>query len=201
MPKLIKQPTLIKAVGNKSKQIAEFIGRVNSGHAQVSVARMKSPEGWKEPGQTPEFEEISIVLSGVLCVEYKDGKREVHAGETIVTQPGEWVRYSTPEGPNILRSACRRFHQTRFIAMAQLEMLNSNGGVASFRWLMCRQIFELPHKAQKNFSTAHMVQLEPSARPTGWLSLELMRARSSPPEGRQRFFEWHIQHSTLSPKF
>ena len=96
MPKLIKQPTLIKAVGNKSKQIAEFIGRVNSGHAQVSVARMKSPEGWKEPGQTPEFEEISIVLSGVLCVEYKDGKREVHAGETIVTQPGEWIRYSTP---------------------------------------------------------------------------------------------------------
>lgn len=96
MPRLIEQPTVIAAAGNKPKQIQEFAGRVNSGHATVSVARMVSPEGWQEPGQTPEFEEITVVLNGMLRVEHAGGAIDVHAGQAIVTSPGEWVRYSSP---------------------------------------------------------------------------------------------------------
>lgn len=96
MPKLTKEPTIVGAAGNKPKQIEEFVGQASSGHKAVSVARMKSPEGWKEPGQKPEFEEMTIVLSGVLKVEYEGGVLEVQAGQSITTQPGEWVRYSTP---------------------------------------------------------------------------------------------------------
>lgn len=96
MPKLIKQPTVIEAAGNKPKRIEEFAGHVNSGNSNVSVARMKSPEGWIEPGQTPEFEEISVVLSGMLKVEYQGGELEVSAGQAVAALPGEWVRYSTP---------------------------------------------------------------------------------------------------------
>jgi len=97
MPKFIEKPTLIQAAGTKPKQIQEFAGRVNSGHANVSVARMISPEGWVEPGQRPEFEEITVVLRGLLRVEHEGGTLDVRAGQSVVTAPGEWVRYSTPE--------------------------------------------------------------------------------------------------------
>jgi mannose-6-phosphate isomerase-like protein (cupin superfamily) len=96
MPKLIEQPTLIASVGTKPKQIQEFAGRVNSGHSSVSVARMISPSGWEEPGQRPEFEEITVVLKGTLRVEHEAGAIDVRAGQAVVTSPGEWVRYSTP---------------------------------------------------------------------------------------------------------
>ena len=97
MPRLIEQPTVIAPAGNKPKQIQEFAGRVNSGHGAVSVARMVSPGGWQEPGQRPEFEEITIVLRGVLRVEYEGGILDVGAGQAVVAAPGEWVRYSTPQ--------------------------------------------------------------------------------------------------------
>ena len=97
MPRLISAPTIVTAAGNKPKRIEEYAGRVNSGHAAVSVARMVSPSGWLEPGQRPEFEEITVVLRGMLSVETEAGVIEVRAGQAIVTAPGEWVRYSTPE--------------------------------------------------------------------------------------------------------
>jgi quercetin dioxygenase-like cupin family protein len=87
----------VEAAGNKPKVIEEFAGLVNSGHAGVSVARMTSPVGWQEPGQQPEFEEITIVLKGLLRVEHNGGVLDVRAGQAVVTAPGEWVRYSTPE--------------------------------------------------------------------------------------------------------
>ena len=98
MPKLIERPTVIDCVGTKPKQIQEFAGQVNSGHTTVSVARMISPSGWEEPGQRPEFEEITVVLKGTLRVQHESGALDVHAGQAVVTSPGEWVRYSTP-GP------------------------------------------------------------------------------------------------------
>jgi mannose-6-phosphate isomerase-like protein (cupin superfamily) len=98
MPKIIEKPTIIDCVGTKPKQIQEFAGRVNSGHASVSVARMISPSGWEEPGQRPEFEEITVVLKGTLRVEHEHGTLDVHAGQAVVASPGEWVRYSSP-GP------------------------------------------------------------------------------------------------------
>ena len=97
MPTLIEKPTIIEAAGNKPKQIQEFAGRVNSGHAGVSVARMVSPEGWVEPGQRPEFEEVTVVLRGMLRVEHDGGALDVRAGQAVVARPGEWVRYSSPE--------------------------------------------------------------------------------------------------------
>jgi quercetin dioxygenase-like cupin family protein len=97
MPTLIEQPTVVAAAGNKPKQIQEFAGRVNSGHGAVSVARMVSPQGWLEPGQRPEFEEITVVLKGLLRVEHEAGVIDVRAGQAIVSLPGEWVRYSSPE--------------------------------------------------------------------------------------------------------
>jgi len=97
MPTLIAQPTVIAAAGTKPKRIEEYAGRVNSGHDGVSVARMISPEGWEEPGQRPEFEEITVVLRGTLRVQHEGGTLEVRAGQAIVTRAGEWVRYSTPE--------------------------------------------------------------------------------------------------------
>jgi mannose-6-phosphate isomerase-like protein (cupin superfamily) len=96
MPRLIAAPAVVAAAGTKPKKIEEFAGRVNSGRADVSVARMTSPSGWLEPGQRPEFEEITIVLRGMLRVEHERGAIEVQAGQAIVTSPGEWVRYSTP---------------------------------------------------------------------------------------------------------
>jgi mannose-6-phosphate isomerase-like protein (cupin superfamily) len=97
MPRLIDRPTVVQAAGNKPKRIEEFAGRVNSGHGSVSVARMVSPAGWQEPGQRPEFEEITVVLRGVLRVEHEGGSLDVHAGQAVIANPGEWVRYSTPE--------------------------------------------------------------------------------------------------------
>jgi len=97
MPRLIDRPTVIQAVGNKPKHIEEYAGRVNSGHAGVSVARMVSPEGWEEPGQRPEFEEITLVLRGLLRVQHERGALDVRAGQAVVTHPGEWIRYSSPE--------------------------------------------------------------------------------------------------------
>jgi mannose-6-phosphate isomerase-like protein (cupin superfamily) len=98
MPRLIAAPTIVAAAGTKPKKIEEFAGRVNSGHAEVSVAKMTSPPGWQEPGQRPEFEEITVVLRGTVRVEYEGGSLEVTAGQAVITAPGEWVRYSTP-GP------------------------------------------------------------------------------------------------------
>jgi mannose-6-phosphate isomerase-like protein (cupin superfamily) len=97
MPKLISAPIVIPAAGTPSKRIEEFAGRVATGHAGVSVAHMVSPEGWQEPGQRPEFEEITVVLGGMLRVEYDGGILEVRAGQAVVSPPGEWVRYSSPE--------------------------------------------------------------------------------------------------------
>lgn len=97
MLRLIAAPTVVAAAGNKPKRIEEYAGRVNSGHHAVSVARMVSPEGWVEPGQRPEFEEITVVLRGMLHVEYEGGSLDVSAGQAVVSSPGEWVRYSSPE--------------------------------------------------------------------------------------------------------
>jgi quercetin dioxygenase-like cupin family protein len=97
MPTLISQPTRVEAAGNKPKLIDEYIGRVNSGTSQVSVAHMRSPEGWVEPGQTPDFEEYTLVLKGTLRVEHTGGSTDVQAGQAVIAHPGEWVRYSTPE--------------------------------------------------------------------------------------------------------
>jgi quercetin dioxygenase-like cupin family protein len=98
MPRLIEQPTIIQSVGTKPKRIEEYAGRVNSGHRAISVARMQSPAGWEEPGQKPDFEEITVVLKGTLRVEHEGGVLEVHQGQAVVAAPGEWVRYSTPGG-------------------------------------------------------------------------------------------------------
>jgi quercetin dioxygenase-like cupin family protein len=96
MAQLISTPTIIEAAGNPAKIIREFVGCVNTGDARVSIALMSSPPGWSEPGQTPEFDEYSIVLRGVLRVELRDGALDVHAGQAVHTSAGEWVRYSTP---------------------------------------------------------------------------------------------------------
>lgn len=96
MPKLIAEPSVVEAAGNKPKRIEEFVGRVNSGNPRLSIAHMQSPEGWFEPGQTPEFEEYTLVLSGCLRVEFQGGVLEIRAGQAVVTARGEWVRYSTP---------------------------------------------------------------------------------------------------------
>jgi mannose-6-phosphate isomerase-like protein (cupin superfamily) len=96
MPRLIPRATRIEAAGNKPKVIAEHIGRVNSGDDRLSVALMTSPGGWREPGQRPEFTEYTLVLRGMLRVEHEGGALEVRAGQAVVTEPGEWIRYSTP---------------------------------------------------------------------------------------------------------
>jgi mannose-6-phosphate isomerase-like protein (cupin superfamily) len=97
MPTLIPAPTRVTAAGNKPKLIDEYVGRVNTKQAELSVAHMRSPGGWLEPGQTPEFREITVVIKGVLRVEHKGGQLDVRAGQAVITEPGEWVRYSTPE--------------------------------------------------------------------------------------------------------
>ncbi len=97
MPTLISEATRIEAAGNKPKVIEEFVGRVNSATAALSIARMRSPGGWIEPGQAPEFDEYSIVVRGMLRVASKSGIVDVHAGQAVVAHAGEWVQYSTPE--------------------------------------------------------------------------------------------------------
>jgi quercetin dioxygenase-like cupin family protein len=95
---MIEGPAVIESAGNKPKRIEEYFGRVNSGTAAVSIARMKSPPGWEEPGQRPEFDEYTLVLSGRLRVNSEQGAVEVSAGQAVVAKAGEWVQYSTPEG-------------------------------------------------------------------------------------------------------
>jgi len=97
MPTLVTQPTRIQAAGNKPKLIDEYIGRVTTQTLPVSVAHMRSPAGWQEPGQTPEFEEYTIVLRGLLRVEHQGGHLDVRAGQAVIAHQGEWIRYSTPE--------------------------------------------------------------------------------------------------------
>jgi len=96
MATIINQPTKIEAAGTPPKSIEEFIGRVNSKTEKVSIARMKSPGGWKEPGQTPEFDECTVVIKGTLHVRLKDKEFDIHAGQAILVSAGEWVQYSTP---------------------------------------------------------------------------------------------------------
>jgi mannose-6-phosphate isomerase-like protein (cupin superfamily) len=97
MPELIAEPTRIEAAGTKPKLIDEYVGRVNSGEGRLSVAHMRSPDGWVEPGQRPEFDEYTLVLRGALHVEHEAGALDVRAGQAVLVRGGEWVRYSTPE--------------------------------------------------------------------------------------------------------
>jgi ethanolamine utilization protein EutQ len=97
MPTLIGAPTRVEAAGNKPKLIDEYIGRVNSANDAISIAHMRSPGGWQEPGQTPEFDEFTVVLRGMLRVEDRTGGMDVHAGQAVIAHRGEWVRYGTPE--------------------------------------------------------------------------------------------------------
>ncbi len=96
MPQFINSPAVVEAAGNKPKRIEELVGRARTGHDTVSLARMVSPSGWEEPAQTPEFEEITVVLSGTLCVEWEGTMHKLAAGQAVIARPGETVRYSTP---------------------------------------------------------------------------------------------------------
>jgi ethanolamine utilization protein EutQ len=96
MPTLVAQPTRISAAGTKPKLIDEYIGRINSKTAGVSVAHMRSPQGWKEPGQTPEFDEFTLVLKGTVRVSHKNGEMDVTSGQAVIAHAGEWIQYSTP---------------------------------------------------------------------------------------------------------
>jgi len=96
MPTLLPGPTVVPAAGTRPKKIEEFVGRVNSGTAAASVARMTSPGGWVEPGQTPEFDEFTVVLRGMLRVASRTGTLDVKAGQAVIADKGEWVQYSTP---------------------------------------------------------------------------------------------------------
>jgi mannose-6-phosphate isomerase-like protein (cupin superfamily) len=96
MPTLIEGPTRIEAAGNKPKRINEYVGRVNTGETAVSIAHMRSPPGWVEPGQTPQFDEYTVVLKGTLRVAYRDDTLDVQAGQAVLVRRGEWVLYSTP---------------------------------------------------------------------------------------------------------
>jgi mannose-6-phosphate isomerase-like protein (cupin superfamily) len=96
VPTLIQAPTRIQAAGNLPKLIDEYVGRVNTRESRLSIAHMRSPAGWQEPAQTPQFEEYTLVLSGCLHVQYRQGVLEVAAGQAVITHPGEWVQYSTP---------------------------------------------------------------------------------------------------------
>jgi mannose-6-phosphate isomerase-like protein (cupin superfamily) len=97
-PELIESPSRVEAAGTKPKLIDEYAGRVNTGEERLSLAHMRSPAGWVEPGQRPDFDEYTLVLNGVVDVEYEGGKLEVRPGQAVLTRAGEWVRYSTPEG-------------------------------------------------------------------------------------------------------
>ncbi len=97
MPERIAAPSVVQSAGTLPKRIEEYVGRVNTGERALSIARMRSPQGWEEPAQTPEFDEWTLVLAGLLVVEHEGGRLEVRAGEAVHARPGEWVRYSTPE--------------------------------------------------------------------------------------------------------
>jgi mannose-6-phosphate isomerase-like protein (cupin superfamily) len=102
MPKLIESPSRVEAAGTKPKLIDEYVGRVNTSEERVSVAHMRSPAGWVEPGQRPEFDEYTVVLEGALHVEHDGGALEVRAGQAVLVPGGEWVRYSTPDGASYI---------------------------------------------------------------------------------------------------
>ena len=116
MPELIDNPVRVEAAGQPPKLIDEFAGRASNGEERVSVARMRSPAGWSEPGQRPEFDEYTVVLAGALHVETEDGELEVAAGRAILTRAGEWVRYSTPGGAEYVAYACPPSRRTPFTA-------------------------------------------------------------------------------------
>ena len=97
MPRLIENPTRVQAAGNLPKIIDEYVGRVNNGEGRISLAHMRSPAGWTEPGQTPEFDEYTLVLRGCLRVQHKSGTLDVRAGQAILAHAGEWIQYSTPD--------------------------------------------------------------------------------------------------------
>ena len=97
MPQLIESPSRVEAAGTKPKLIDEYAGRVNSGEERVSVAHMRSPSGWVEPGQRPDFDEYTVVIDGALRVEHEDGSVDVRSGQAVLVRAGEWVRYSTPD--------------------------------------------------------------------------------------------------------
>ncbi len=97
MPTLISSPTTMQAAGQPPKQIEEYVGRVNSDTTSVSIARMRSPQGWKEPGQRPDFEEMTIVLKGMVRAKHAAGATDVRAGQALIAHRGEWIQYSTPE--------------------------------------------------------------------------------------------------------
>ena len=97
MPRLVEVPSRVAAVGTPPKTINEFVGRASSGDSGVSVARMRSPSGWSEPGQRPDFDEFTVVLRGALHVEHEGGEIDVRAGQAVIVRGGEWVRYSTPD--------------------------------------------------------------------------------------------------------
>jgi ethanolamine utilization protein EutQ (cupin superfamily) len=102
MPKLIESPSRVEAAGTKPKLIDEYVGHVNSGEGRVSVAHMRSPAGWVEPGQRPDFDEYTVVLEGTLHVEHEGGELDVRAGQAVLVPGGEWVRYSTPDGASYI---------------------------------------------------------------------------------------------------
>ena len=106
MPTLIERPTRVQSAGNLPKVIDEYVGRLNNGEGRISVAHMRSPAGWEEPGQTPEFEEYTLVLRGRLVVRHKGGTLEVTAGQAIIARPGEWIQYSTPHGDTEYVAIC-----------------------------------------------------------------------------------------------
>jgi mannose-6-phosphate isomerase-like protein (cupin superfamily) len=97
MPKLISAPTRITAAGTPPKLIDEYVGRVNSGDPALSIAHMRSPAGWSEPGQRPQFDEYTLVLRGTLRVTHEHGKLDVRAGQAVIAHEGEWIQYSSPE--------------------------------------------------------------------------------------------------------
>jgi quercetin dioxygenase-like cupin family protein len=105
MPILIERPTRIEAAGTPPKRIDEFVGRVNTRDEQLSIAHMRSPPGWSEPGQTPKFDEYTLVLTGLMKVEHHGGEIEVSPGQALLARAGEWVRYSTPNGADYI-SVC-----------------------------------------------------------------------------------------------
>ena len=102
MPRLLAAPTRVAAVGSPPKTIDEIVGRVSTATSSISIAHMRSPAGWSEPGQRPEFDEYTVVLKGTLHVEHEGGVLEVGEGQAILTHGGEWVRYSTPEGADYI---------------------------------------------------------------------------------------------------
>jgi mannose-6-phosphate isomerase-like protein (cupin superfamily) len=106
LPKLIEAPTRVQSAGNMPKLIDEYVGRLNTREGRLSVAHMRSPAGWQEPGQTPEFEEYTIVLKGRLRVRHEGGEFEVRAGQAVITHPGEWIQYSTPDEPTEYIAIC-----------------------------------------------------------------------------------------------